>query len=63
MTLLLFVGDFFQPIGRFTVELFNDGDVRHGGSGSRTVPMLFTGWKPDDVSWTNFFDGSFPALR
>jgi hypothetical protein len=61
-TLILFVADLFHPIGVLAVELFNDGDVRHGGSGSRTVPMLFTAWKPDDVSRTNFLDGSSLAL-
>ena len=41
--LILFVGDVFQPVDGFAVELFLDGDVGHGGGGGGAVPVLFAG--------------------
>jgi hypothetical protein len=60
---ILFVADFFQPVHCLTLELFPDGDVRHGGGRSGTMPVFFPGWKPDDVTWPNFLDRSYPALH
>jgi len=60
-SLVLFITEFFQPIGGLTVDLFHNGDVRHGGGGGGAVPMLLTRRKPDDVSRPDFFDGSLPS--
>lgn len=52
----------FHPLGRLTVELFQNGDVRHGRGWRRAVPMLLTRRKPDHVARPNFFDRAAPSL-
>ena len=44
--LVLFVADFFQPVNNFAVELFLNGDVRHGRSRRRPMPMLLARREP-----------------
>ena len=60
---VLFVADLFQPVNRLAVELFLNGDVRHGRGGRGAVPMLLARRKPDDVTRPDFFDRTSPALR
>jgi hypothetical protein len=60
-SLVLVVGDVFEPVGGFAVEAFLDGDVGHGGGGGSAVPAFFAGGDPDDVAGADFFDGSAPA--
>jgi len=60
---ILFVADLLHPVHGFAVKLFLNGDVGHGGGWGSTMPMFFTGWKPHDVAWANFFDCSSPALH
>src|ERR1039458_4384047 len=62
-SLVLFVADFFPPVNRFAVELFLNGDVRHGRGWRGAVPMLLARRKPDYVTRTNFFDRAAPALH
>src|SRR5437667_11809288 len=62
-SLILFVADLFHPINRFAIELFLNGDVRHGRGGCSAVPMLFARGKPDDVARTNFLYRTSPTLR
>jgi hypothetical protein len=59
----LLVGDFFEPVDDFGVELFLGGDVGHGGGGRGTVPMLLARGEPDDVAGPDFLDRSALALR
>ena len=40
---ILGVGDVFEPVDDFAVELFLNGDVGHGGSWRGAVPVLFAG--------------------
>ncbi len=59
--ILLFT-DVLHPIDNLTVELFLNGDVRHGGGGGGPMPVLFAGRKPYDITGTDFFDCSAFAL-
>ena len=61
--LILFVADLFQPVHGFAVELFLNGDMRHGGGGRGAVPMFLARWKPDHVARPDFFNRPAPALR
>lgn len=47
---VLLVTDLFHPVDNFTVELFLNGDVRHGRSRRGTVPVLLAGWEPDHIT-------------
>lgn len=60
---ILFVAHFFHPINDFAIEIFCNGDVRHGRGGRSAVPMLFAGRKPNNVAGADFFHGSVFALR
>src|SRR2546423_330649 len=37
---VLRVGDFLHPVHRLAIELFLNGDMRHGGGGRRAGPVL-----------------------
>src|SRR5271165_6452287 len=60
--LILFVADLFHPVGALAVELFDNGDVRHGRGCRVAVPMLFTRREPDHVTRPNLLDRASPAL-
>src|ERR1039457_2379919 len=62
-SLVLFIADLFHPVNRFAVELFLNGDVRHGRGWRSAVPMLLARREPDHVTRTNFFDRAAPALH
>src|SRR5271166_237996 len=53
---ILFVAHVFQPIDDLTVELFLDGDMRHGRGRRGTVPMLLARREPDHVTGMDFLD-------
>jgi hypothetical protein len=59
----LFVADLFHPVNRLAVELFLNGDVRHGRGGRGTVPMFLARRKPDDVAGMDFLNRAALALR
>ena len=61
--LILLVADLFHPIGGLAVELFLDGDVRHGRGWRSAVPMFLTRREPDHVTRADFFDRATPALH
>src|SRR5207247_5099411 len=61
-SLILFVANLFHPVGGLPVELFLNGDVRHGRRCSGAVPMLLTRWEPDHVPRPNLLDQPSPAL-
>ena len=52
----------FEPVHNFSVELFLDGDMGHGGGESGPVPVFFAGGKPDDIAGTDLLDGRAFAL-
>src|SRR6266567_9215429 len=60
--LVLFVADPFHPVGGLAVELFLNGDVRHGRSWRGTVPMFLTRREPDHVPRPNVLNRTAPAL-
>src|SRR5688572_5875238 len=49
-TVVLVVADLFQPVGGLAVELFHNGNVRHGRGGRSAVPMLLTRREPDHIA-------------
>jgi hypothetical protein len=60
--MVLFVADLFHPVDNFTVELFLNGDVRHGSGGRGPMPVLLAGREPDHVARPDFLHRSAPAL-
>jgi len=61
-SLVLVVGDVFEPVDDFAVFSFLDGDVRHGSGGRSAVPVFLAGCEPDHVAGMDFFDGAGFAL-
>src|SRR5207247_6664455 len=59
---VLLVADLFHPVNRFAVELFLNGDVRHGRGARGAVPMLLTRRQPDHITRPNLLDRAAPAL-
>lgn len=53
-SVVLFFTNFFHPVNGFAIELLLDGDMSHSGCGSGSMPMLFTGRKPDHITRPNF---------
>src|SRR5437667_6608423 len=60
---ILFVANLFHPLYDFSIERFLNGDVRHRGRRRSAVPMLLVRRKPDNITWSDFFDRSAPTLR
>src|ERR1035437_8194180 len=60
---ILLVGHMLHPIYNFAVELFLYGNVSHGSRRSGTMPVLFTGSKPNDIPWMNVLDGATFQLQ
>src|SRR5436190_23634186 len=60
--LVLFVADFFHPVGGLAVEALLNGDVCHGRAWRGTVPMFLPRLEPDHVSRPNVLDRTTPAL-
>src|SRR6266571_7804689 len=60
---VLFIADFFHPINDIAVEIFLNGNVRHGRGRRRAVPMLLARRKPNHVARTNFFNRAAFALN
>ena len=52
----------FHPISGLAVELFHDGDMRHGGGLRGAMPMLLPWWTPDDIPRPDFLDRAILAL-
>src|SRR5215210_3075590 len=61
-SLVLLISDLLQPVDGLTVELFLNGDVRHGRGRRRAVPVLLVRWEPDDVARPDFLDRAALAL-
>ena len=60
---VLFVADLFHPVDDLAVELFLNGDVRHGGGRRGAVPVLLAGREPDHIAGPDFLDRPALALR
>src|SRR2546430_17233134 len=59
-TLVLLIADVFHPVDNFSIELFLNGDVRHGGGWGGAGPVLFTGGETGDVTGGDFL--KLPSL-
>ena len=57
------VADLFHPVNRLAVELFLNGDVRHGRGWRGTVPMLLARRELDHVTRTDLLNRPAPMLR
>jgi hypothetical protein len=60
---VLVVADLFHPVDDLTVELFLNGDMRHGCRRRSPMPVLLARRNPDHVTGPDFFDGAAPTLR
>ena len=60
--LVLFVADLFHPVDDLAVELFLNGDVRHGRGRRGAMPVLLAGREPDHIAGPDLLDRSALAL-
>ena len=60
---VLFVADLFHPVDNLAVELFLNGDVRHGRGRRGSMPVLLAGREPDHITGPDLLDRAAPALR
>ena len=60
---VLLVADLLHPVDHLAVQLFLNGDVRHGGGRRGAVPVLLAGREPDHVTGPDLLDGAAPALH
>jgi len=60
---ILVVGDHFHPFDDLAVEIFLNGDMRHGGGWRRAMPMLLARREPDHIAGMNLFNRTGLALR
>src|SRR5690606_18759620 len=60
--LILFVVDLLHPVRSRSVQVFLNRDMRHGCGRRRTVPVLFAGREPDDISRPKLLDRPAPTL-
>jgi hypothetical protein len=63
LMLILFVADLFHPLDNLAVELFLNGDVRHGRGRCSPMPVLLAGRKPDHITGPDLLDRSAVALK
>ena len=61
-SLVLLVTDLFHPVDNLAVELFLNGDVRHGRGWRGPMPVLLAGREPDHITGPDLFDRSAFAL-
>src|SRR5271167_794668 len=59
---ILLVGDLFHPVHNLTVELFLNGDVRHGRDRRSPMPVLLAGREPHHITRPDLLDRSAFAL-
>src|SRR5258707_9203393 len=60
---VLFVADLFHPVDDLTVELFLNGDMRHGRGRRSTMPMLLARREPDHIAGMDLLDRAALALH
>src|SRR5215472_8001235 len=61
--LVILITDLFQPLDRFAIERFLNGDVSHCCRRRRAMPMLLVGRKPDDIARPDFLNRAALSLR
>src|SRR6266496_5101034 len=61
--MVLFVADFFHPVGGLAYQLFLNRNMAHGRGRCGTVPMLLIRRDPNHVTRPNILDGATPALH
>src|SRR6266487_5413391 len=60
---VLLVADLFHPVHNLPVECFLNRDVRHGGSGRSTMPVLQSWREPDHITGPDLLDRAALALH
>ena len=58
----MFIAHLFHPVDNLTVELFLNGDVRHGRGRRGPVPVLLARREPDHITRPDLLDWSARAL-
>src|SRR5260221_13591275 len=59
---VLFVADLFHPVDDLAVELFLNGNMRHGRGRRGTMPMLLAWREPDHIAGMDLLNGTAPAF-
>jgi hypothetical protein len=60
---VLFVADLFHPVDDLAVELFLNGNMRHGRGRRGTMPMLLAWREPDHIAGMDLLNGTALALH
>src|SRR5260370_23331086 len=60
--LVLLVRDLFEPVHRDTVEALLHRDMSHRGCRRRSMPVLDSGWNPNDIPLMNDLNRTTPLL-
>src|SRR5260221_1016043 len=55
---VLFVADLFHPVDDLAVELFLNGNMRHGRGSRGTMPMLLAWREPDHIAGVDLLNGT-----
>src|SRR2546423_11675329 len=61
--MVLLIADMLHPVNDLSVELLLDRKVSHAGNRRGSVPVLFTGRKPDHIAGANLLDWTACALH
>jgi len=63
LSVILFVADFFHPVNNLPVESLLNGEMRHRDCRAGAMPVLLIGFEPDNIAWSDLFDGASPPLH
>src|SRR5260370_22312444 len=60
--LVLLIRDLFEPVHRDTVEALLHRDMSHRSRRRGSMPMLHSGWNPNDIALANDLNRTTPLL-
>ena len=60
---IFFIAYLFHPGDGIAIEFFCDGGMRHRGGWRGSVPVLCSGWNPDDIPFSYLLNRASPLLN
>src|SRR3954447_14640239 len=60
---IFFIAYHFHPGDGIAIEFFCDGGMRHRGGWRGSVPVLCSGWNPDDIPFSYLLNMASPLLN